>query len=288
MNILIAFIDNLIWSYFEILTKKISDKVSPRDALWLHLYFIPLGVFWALLAYFLHPVSLTNQFLPYSICILSFALIVLIENYLTFHLYTILSTSSFFKLQLGISIFLNLLLDYFVFHLIPSPLMLIAGWFFAFSGYLLNTSTKTVSTFNGKALFWMIIMTLCAVMAGFVMKKYTTYSTNDFVNLFIIQIATWAVIGWFGYKNLSKISKIPEIYYTKYLYALVVFIGVIFEFFVFKNLSLFIISMLTNTRFLIYLIYDHHTKQLQLNRRTIYGVTVGVVGTIIVAFSTIN
>ena len=181
-------------------------------------------------------------------------------------------------------IFLNVVLDYVAFHFVPSYAMLFAWALFILSGYLLDRS-KGVSKFTKKWLFWMLVMVCMATLNGFAMKQFALHSTNDFVNLFILQIVTQIVIGGFGFRGITKITKIPEVSSLKWWYAGIIFFGVILEFFMFKNLSLFVIAALANVRFMIYLGYDHLSGSVRLNQKMFLWIAVGIIGSMVMALA---
>lgn len=116
-------------------------------------------------------------------------------------------------------------------------------------------------------------------------ETISLHSSNDFVNLFVLQIVTQIIIGGYGSRNIQKTVQIPEISALKWWYAIVIFFGVILEFFMFKTLSLFIIAALANIRFMIYLGFDHWSGHLRLNRQMLSGVIVGIIGTIVMGIS---
>jgi hypothetical protein len=110
-----------------------------------------------------------------------------------------------------------------------------------------------------------------------IMKKFALISINELTSIYIIQTITqlWIWLVWI--KNINKIKNLKEVKYNKYIYVILIFFGVITEFYMCKYLSLYLMSTLYNIRFIIFLWFDYVNWQLKINKKMILWVLIWII-----------
>lgn len=155
----------------------------------------------------------------------------------------------------------------------------INGLFLIFIGMTKRPKSKSKSIFvNFYSSFNRYIM-------KFNNKKYIEISTNDFANIFAGEIVTQIVVwlGWYWFiKQTFKNKKITKF---KFSYGLIIFFWIITQFYVHKELSLFLIVAILNLRFIIYLMFDYFNWELELNRKKIIWIVLWILWAIVLWIS---
>lgn len=275
-----------IFAFHSIIMKSFSRTLTPRESVSIHFFFLPLGIISILWSYYFFPEAISSDINMFFLLSCLFAIWVAINMLLWFYIFQKLNLSGSFKIKYGLMLWLALIFDFFFYNTFPGIISLLWSILFIISGFLLikREKNQTSSPFTRYHFFAILIIAFFTILNRFFLKEITLITTNDILSIYITQTIIQLTVFLCWYKFLPKVIKDPSLRKNIIFYTLVIYIWVIFEFYLHRFASIFIISVVSNIKFFIFLFVDHKNKELHFHKQQIIGILLWLIGIWILIF----
>ncbi|MFA7170381.1 MAG: hypothetical protein WC180_00140 [Candidatus Paceibacterota bacterium] len=267
MNIIfLALINTLSGAIITIKWKRLRNNgLHPVSALGLFCFCIPLWLVSFIALSYKFEIVYSGEYFLY---ILLWSAIVIVANLGSIFLMKFQALSEMTIYKLGFSTALGIAVDS-IFFKTDFSLYMLTGIFFLFISGILLSKNKKASDMN---IFLMLSVILILSVLGISLYSIYKYALpvqpNPLIHGVISQLVVYILFSFFAYKHLQKD-------YTEHLYnrkdiidfSLLIFIFTVTEAFLFKELPLTIIILLSVISLLIYAVYDIKKKEIILSRQ---------------------
>ncbi|MDD3190443.1 MAG: hypothetical protein PHI66_01995 [Candidatus Pacebacteria bacterium] len=264
--ILLALINTLSGAIITIKWKRLrTNGLHPVSALGLFCFGIPLWLTSLIALSYKFDIVYSSEYFLY---IILWSAIVIVTNLGSIFLMKFQALSEMTIYKLGFSTALAVAVDS-IFFKTDFSLYMLTGIFFLFiSGILLSKNKKTNDMNILLILSIILILSILGISLYSIYKYTLPIQPNPVIHGIISQLVVYISFSFFAYKHLRK-DYSSHLYNRKDItdFGLLIFIFTITEAFLFKELPLTIIILLSVISLLIYAVYDIKKKELVLSQQ---------------------
>ncbi|MDD3006198.1 MAG: hypothetical protein PHX30_01300 [Candidatus Pacebacteria bacterium] len=267
MNIIfLALINTLSGAIITIKWKRLrTNGLHPVSALGLFCFGIPLWLASFIALSYKFDIVYSGEYLFY---ILLWSVIVIVTNLGSIFLMKFQALSEMTVYKLGFSTALGIAVDSIFFKTNFSFYMLIGIFFLFISGILLSKNKRANDMNILVTLSIILILSILGISLYSIYKYAMPIQPNPVIHGVISQLVVYVLFSFFAYKYLRQ-DYTAQLYNRKDViaFSLLIFIFTVTEAFLFKELPLTIIILLSVISLLIYAVYDIKKKEIILSRQ---------------------
>lgn len=267
MNIIfLALINTLSGAIITIKWKRLRNNgLHPVSALGLFCFCVPLWLASLILLSYKFDIVYSSEYFLY---VLLWSAIVIVTNLGSIFLMKFQALSEMTIYKMGLSTALGIAVDS-IFFKTDFSLYMLTGIFFLFVSGILLSKNKRVNDIN---IFLMLSVILILSILGITLYSIYKYALpiqpNPVIHGVISQLVVYTSFSFFAYKYLRK-DYAAHLYNRKDIvdFSLLIFIFTVTEAFLFKELPLTIIILLSVISLLIYAVHDIKKSEIILSRQ---------------------